>query len=95
MITSRHATDELSKWRTALYDVDCERSVCTHDWSVPAAEEMLALHIYLQIEGGEHFLRSFPGDILDDGEIYEMEEVDEFVGVGVRAAVNRILRESE
>ncbi|MHC4179489.1 MAG: hypothetical protein ACYSWU_18410 [Planctomycetota bacterium] len=95
MITSRHANDELSRWRTALYDVDAERSVCTHDWDVPAAEEMLGLHIFLQIEGGERFLRSFPGDILDDGEVYEMPEPHEFVGAGVRAAVNQILRETE
>ncbi len=110
LITSRHANDELALRRSVLYDVDNSRSICTHDWDVPAAEEMLALHIYLQIPGGERFLRSFPGDILYDGDVLDIdgavvyqapgmrvtyEEPDEVVSVAVRRAVNRILSESE
>jgi hypothetical protein len=110
LITSRHANDELALRRSVLYDVDDSRSICTHDWDIPAAEEMLALHIYLQIPGGERFLRSFPGDIFYDGDIYDTdgvvvyqepgmcvtyEEPDEVVSVAVRRAVNRILHETE
>lgn len=109
LITSRHANDELALRRSVLYDVDDSRSICTHDWDVPAAEEMLALHIYLQIPGGERFLRSFPGDIFYDGDVYDIDgavvyqapgmcvtyEEPEVVSVAVRRAVNRILSESE
>jgi hypothetical protein len=70
--------------RTVLYDVDDSRSVCTHDWDIPAAEEMLALHIYLQIPGGERFLRSFPGDVLWDGEIYDIDGAVIYQDPGVR-----------
>jgi hypothetical protein len=84
LITSRHANDELALRRTVLYDVDDSRSVCTHDWDIPAAEEMLALHIYLQIPGGERFLRSFPGDVLWDGEIYDIDGAVIYQDPGVR-----------
>jgi hypothetical protein len=102
LITSRHANDELAQRRTVLYDVDASRSICTHDWDVPAAEEMLALLVYLQIPGGERFLRRFPGDIFSDGDVYDQDGIQIYDGEDhvtmrpmIRRAVNRILRESE
>lgn len=57
MVTSRHATDRLSHYRRQLYDLDEKRPYCVHDYDVPAAEEMLALHLLLQIPNHEYFLR--------------------------------------
>lgn len=39
---------------------DYGRAFCVHDWSVPAAEEMLALHLFLTMPGREHYLRDIP-----------------------------------
>lgn len=65
MITSRNARDELAQWQRSLYDLDEDRALCVHDWSVPAAEEMLALHVCLRLPGWEHFVRDIPehGDL--------------------------------
>lgn len=57
MITSRHANDELATFRRQLYDLDERRPFCVHDYSVPAAEEMLALHLMLQLPQYEPYLR--------------------------------------
>lgn len=57
MITSRHARDELSTYHRTLYDLDDQVPLCVHDWSVPAAEEMLALHLLVQLPGYEEYLR--------------------------------------
>ena len=57
MITSRHARSELANYRRSLYDLDEHRPICAHDWSVPAAEEMLAFHVLLQLPGYEDHLR--------------------------------------
>lgn len=57
MITSRHARDELATFRRQLYDLDERRPFCVHDYSVPAAEEMLALHLMLQLPQYEPYLR--------------------------------------
>jgi hypothetical protein len=57
VITSRHARDELSKYQRTLFDLDDRLPYCVHDWSVPAAEEMLALHVLLQLPGYEGYLR--------------------------------------
>jgi len=104
LITSRHANDELALRRAVLFDVDDDRSICTHDWDVPAAEEMLTLHIYLRIDGGERFLRDFPGDILDEGIIYDpdggaiqisTDSDDTVLRQTVIQVVDRILHESE
>jgi len=56
MITSRHARDELTTYTRTLYDLDRRTPICTHDWDVPASEEMLALHIFLQLPGWEVYL---------------------------------------
>lgn len=56
MITSRFAKDTLANTQRSLYDLDEKRPYCVHDWSVPAAEEMLALHVLLQC-GHEMYCR--------------------------------------
>jgi hypothetical protein len=57
MVTSRHANDVLAQTRRQLYDLDEKRPYCVHDYAVPAAEEMLALHLLLQIPEHERYLR--------------------------------------
>jgi len=57
MITSRHARDSLAQYHRSLYDLEDRFPLCVHDWAVPAAEEMLALHICLQLPGWERYLR--------------------------------------
>jgi len=57
MITSRHARDQLAQFQRTLYDLDEGRPYCVHDWTVPAAEEMLALHLLVQLPGWERELR--------------------------------------
>ena len=58
MVTSRQARDELARFeQRTLYDLDAEHSLCVHDYSIPAAEEMLSLHMLLQLPGWERYLR--------------------------------------
>jgi len=57
IVTSRHARDQLSHTRRQLYDVDEKMPYCVHDYSVPAAEEMLALHLLLKSPEHERYLR--------------------------------------
>jgi len=57
MITSRHARGRLAHHRRQLFDLDEERPFCVHDYMVPAAEEMLALHVLLQLPAWERYLR--------------------------------------
>lgn len=60
MVTSRHASDSLAHYHRTLFDLDEQRPYCVHDWDVPAAEEMLALHLFLQMPGRERYLREIP-----------------------------------
>lgn len=62
MITSRHARDQLAQYQRTLYDLDRQMPICTHDWDVPAAEEMLALHVLLQLPGWETYLNEVTED---------------------------------
>jgi len=57
MVTSRHARGRLAQFRRQLYDLDEGRAYCVHDYSVPAAEEILCLHLFLQLPWGERYLR--------------------------------------
>lgn len=59
LLTSRYNRAMMDRYGRSLYDVAEERAVCTHDYSVPAAEELLALHVMLQVPGGESWLRHF------------------------------------
>jgi hypothetical protein len=60
MVTSRHAPSQLALFGgRQLYDLDQETSFCIHhDEYLPAAEEMLTLHVMLQFPGHEMYLRS-------------------------------------
>lgn len=42
------------------YDLTEGRSYCIHDWDVPAAEELLAVALCLQLDGCESHLRELP-----------------------------------
>lgn len=57
IVTSRHARDQLAHTRRQLYDLDERTPFCVHDYSVPAAEEMLALHLLLKSPEHERYLR--------------------------------------
>lgn len=63
MVTSRHARSELAGYQRTLYDLDEDRPLCVHDWVVPAAEEMLSLHLLLQLPGWESYLRQDTHDL--------------------------------
>lgn len=56
MVTSRHALSALKIYERSLYDLDREEPICTHDHSVPAAEEMLALHLLMSLPNHERFV---------------------------------------
>jgi hypothetical protein len=60
IITSRHARTVLAETTRSLFDLDEQTPYCVHDWDVPAAEEMLALHVFLSIPGLETYLRGIP-----------------------------------
>lgn len=57
MVTSRQNPDDLAKFTRTLYDLDQKTPLCVHDWDVPPAEEMLSLHLLLQLPGWERYLR--------------------------------------
>jgi hypothetical protein len=50
-----------------LFDLEENRALCVHDWSVPPPEEMLALHLFLVTPGNESYIRTLP-------ETYEEEQ---------------------
>lgn len=59
MITSRHSREGLAMYDgRQLYDLDEKYPFCVHhDKMVPAAEEMLSLHLLLQLPQHELYLR--------------------------------------
>lgn len=57
MVTHRAARDQLATYHRTLFDLDAQTPLCVHDWAVPACEEMLALHLLVQLEGWESFVR--------------------------------------
>jgi hypothetical protein len=60
LLTSRQ--HESYRTGVGLRDLDEDGAIyCVHDWDVPAAEELLALHVHLQVAGGESYLRSGVG----------------------------------
>lgn len=78
MVTSRHARDSLAQYQRSLYDLDEDRPICVHDWTIPAAEEMLTLSTLLQLSGWERWMLNLPGveelvedieDLQDEGEL--------------------------
>ena len=61
MLTSRNATGRLEKYAgRQMYDLDTNRAICTHDWGVPASEELLSLHVMLSLPGWERQLCNLP-----------------------------------
>lgn len=41
-----------------VFDVDAGFPICVHDWTVPAAEELLTLKLMLTLPGNERYVRS-------------------------------------
>lgn len=62
VITSRNAPTKLDRTRRSLYDLTMQIPFCVHDWTVPAAEEMLCLAMFVQTAGRESYLRNIPDD---------------------------------
>ena len=61
MVTSRNKRCDFKRYGfRSLYDLELERPCCVHDWTVPAAEEMLALHLYLSMPGRERYITNLP-----------------------------------
>jgi hypothetical protein len=60
MLTSRHARSELSTYHRTVYDLEADTPLCVHDWSVPAAEELLVMHLHLQSPRWEEYVRWLP-----------------------------------
>jgi len=62
LLTSRQASqDALARvGGRSVFDVSEGRTVCVHDWLVPAAEELLELKLFLEIEGHEKYVRDLP-----------------------------------
>lgn len=62
-ITSRHAVDRLRGtvnkpgFERSFYCLDDRQAFCVHDWAVPAAEEVLTMHLMAQTPHGERYLR--------------------------------------
>ena len=63
VITSRNAPNKLkhTSYRS-LYDLTEGRAYCVHDWTVPAAEEMLCLGLFVGTPGNESYVRKIPDD---------------------------------
>jgi hypothetical protein len=57
IITSRSAPSKLSIHKRSLYDLTEQSPYCVHDWTVPAAEEMLCLALFVQTPGHESYVR--------------------------------------
>lgn len=64
MVTSRHAKTSLAIWQRSLYDLDDETPLCVHDWEVPAAEEMLSLHLLASLPQFEMYLRQLESEVV-------------------------------
>ena len=63
VLTSRHApVERLAKvGDRSVFDVNEGRPICLHDWTVPAAEELLALKLFLELPGQETVARGLDG----------------------------------
>lgn len=61
LITSRNAPAKLAHQSfRSLYDVTAGHALCVHDWTIPAAEEMLTLALFVATPGKESYVRSIP-----------------------------------
>lgn len=61
VITSRNAPQKLvhQSFRS-LYDLTAGHALCVHDWTIPAAEEMLTLALFVATPGKEAYVRAIP-----------------------------------
>ncbi len=59
LVCSRHASKRVKEvtrgWQ--VLDLDEDQTFCVHDWTSPAAEELLTLHLFLSMTGREHYVR--------------------------------------
>lgn len=62
VVSSRHSKSSMDQFHRSLYDLDERRALCVHDWNVPAAEEMLMLHVLVSLPGYEDYVRFLPAD---------------------------------
>lgn len=61
MVIHRERPAMLKKYQgRQLFDLESNHALCVHDWDVPPAEEMLGLHLHLQLPGRERYIRSLP-----------------------------------
>jgi hypothetical protein len=61
LLTSRMKKDKAPKVISrTLFDLDLNQPVCVHDWEVPAAEELLGLHLFLSLPGWESWMLELP-----------------------------------
>jgi len=61
MITSRNAPQKLQHQSyRSLYDMTAGHALCVHDWTIPAAEEMLTLALFVATPGKEAYVRAIP-----------------------------------
>ncbi len=56
-VTSRAAPSRLHVVHRSLFDLTEGMPYCVHDWTVPPAEEMLALALFVQSPGRESYVR--------------------------------------
>jgi hypothetical protein len=76
MITSRHARTKLSGTARSLFDLTDQHPICVHDWSVPAAEELLGLLVMVSLPGKESFVRMLPDDGVEHPELILGEDFE-------------------
>lgn len=61
VITSRNAPQKLAHQSfRSLYDLTAGHALCVHDWTIPAAEEMLTLALFVATPGKEAYVRAIP-----------------------------------
>lgn len=57
ILSSRHRTGQYGR---SVYDLEERHPYCVHDYTVPPAEELLALNLFLSLPGRESYLRAIP-----------------------------------
>lgn len=63
MLASRDAARSVLRANggRTLWNVDRQFAYCVHDWDVPPAEELLAMHLFLAVPGGETVMTQVMG----------------------------------
>lgn len=61
LLTSRTKPNRSEKsGNRTMFDLDKNSPICVHDWDVPAAEELLGLHLFLSLPGWESWMLELP-----------------------------------